>query len=193
MPEVAGSPSPGYVVVGRSCLAVVTAGAASPSSRQEPPCRRHGSSRLAVVTPAAGSPSSSHVPPHRRRVGLGFQTLAAMTRGGTKWRRGAGRRRRVARRSRAGGESRGGAQGQRRRAAAPEEEERRAAEEEKRRGFDLVRRRRSSLFWAKDADAWARGQGTQGGSKISAGWRLRFDLACDADAWARNHFFQTKI
>jgi len=80
----------------------------------------------------------------------------------------------VARRSRAGGEPRrGGAQGQRRRAAAPEEEERRAAEEEKRRGFDLVRRRRSSLFWATDADAWARGQGTQGGSKISAGWRLR--------------------
>jgi len=100
----------------------------------------------------------------------------------------------VVRRSRAGAESRGGgAQGQRRRAAAPEEEERRAAEEEKRRGFDLVRRRRSSLFWATDADAWARGQGTQGGSKISAGWRLRFDLACDTDAWARNHFFQTKI
>ena len=99
----------------------------------------------------------------------------------------------MARRSRAGGESRGGAQGQRRRAAAPEEEERRAAEEEMRRGFDLVRWRRSNLFWAIDADAWARGQGMQGGSKISAGWRLRFDLACDADAWARNHFFQTKI
>ena len=75
----------------------------------------------------------------------------------------------------------------------PEEEERRAAEEEKRRGFDLVRWRRSGLFWATDADAWAHGQGMQGGSKISAGWRLRFDLACDADAWARNHFFQTKI
>ena len=98
----------------------------------------------------------------------------------------------MVRRSRAGGKSRGGAQGQRRRAAALEEE-RRAAVEEKRRGFDLVRRRRSSLIWATDADAWAHGQGTQGGSKISAGWRLRFDLACDADAWARNHFFQTKI
>jgi hypothetical protein len=80
-------------------------------------------------------------------------------------------------------------QGQRRRAAAPEEEERRAAEEEKRRGFDLVLRRRSNLFWAIDADGWAHGQGMQGGSKISADWHLRFDLACDADAWARNHFF----
>ena len=100
----------------------------------------------------------------------------------------------MARRSRVGGKScGGGAQGQRRRATAPEEEGRRAAAEEKRRGFDLVRQRTSGLFWATDADAWARGQGTQGGSKISAGWRLRFDLACDADAWARNHFFQTKI
>jgi len=143
LPEVDGSPSPGCVVVGRSRLAVVTAGAASPSSRQEPVRRRHGSSRLAVITPAAGSPSPRQVPPHRRRIGLGFQTLAATARGGTEWRRGAGRRRRVARRSRAGGESRGGgAQGQRRRAAAPEEEERRAAAEEKRSGFELDRRRK---------------------------------------------------
>ena len=52
---------------GRSRLAVVTAGAASPSSRQEPARHRHGSNRLAVVTPAAvvtpgaASPASGRV------------------------------------------------------------------------------------------------------------------------------------
>ena len=32
---------------------------------------------------------------------------------------------------------------------------------------------RSGLIWARDADAWARGQGARWDSKISAGWRLR--------------------
>ena len=59
--EVIGSPSPGCIVVGRSHLTVITAGAASPSSRQELARRHHGSSRLAVVTPGATSPASGRV------------------------------------------------------------------------------------------------------------------------------------
>jgi len=39
---------------GRSRLAVVTAGAALPSSRQEPARHHHGSSRLIIATLAAG-------------------------------------------------------------------------------------------------------------------------------------------